>query len=75
MMATPLLHKYARKFIRDSKPAVKDLAEGFNLLVNVADARNELHLIFLKYCGFEFTDFYPYYGVEQRPFYEFRKYV
>ncbi len=40
-------------------------------LTNVVDARNALHIKWLKHLGFTFTELIPEHGFEGRPFHQF----
>ena len=61
-------------FLRESRKVVNLLNHKYKLLWNYVDCRNELHLRWLKWCGFKFLRKINY-GVNQKPFYEFIKYV
>ena len=71
MMATPELEKIGFPFLKECKRVVTMFNEKHPLLSNYVDARNELHIKWLKWCGFTFINKHEKYGVEQRPFYEF----
>lgn len=60
-------------FLRLSRPWVARLQERYPVLTNCVDARNTVHLRWLRWCGFTLTRLVPEYGAERRPFYEFRK--
>lgn len=62
---------YARQFIRHCRKAVDDLNAKHPLLFNYVDARNTLHLRWLRWCGFIFIRRHEKHGHEQRPFIEF----
>lgn len=59
--------------IRQSRKWIQELQRSYRVLWNCVDARNEVHIRWLKWCGFEFIRLIERYGVEQRPFYEFQK--
>lgn len=59
--------------LRNSRKWVEKLHQRYKILWNCVDARNEVHIRWLKWCGFEFIRLIEQYGVEQRPFYEFEK--
>ena len=50
---------------------IETLHQNFPVLHNVVDARNKLHIRWLKWCGFEFTHLHPAWGREKRPFLSF----
>ena len=68
MMATP---KLENRFSAKNANVVTMFNEKHPLLSNYVDAINELHIKWLKWCGFTFINKHEKYGVEQRPFYEF----
>lgn len=63
----------SRQFIRECCTFVKVLESGYTELHNVIDARNWVHRRWLEWLGFEFINRIPEYGVERRPFLEFKK--
>lgn len=71
MVATADLPKHQRYFIRTCREWVAKLHEGYTLLFNYVDARNEVHIRWLQWCGFTFLNRHEKFGVEQRPFFEF----
>lgn len=73
MVATPLLLAHQFYFLRHCKPWVDKLSSGFNCLANCVDARNELHIKWLKWCGFQFTKLHQEFGVAKIPFWQFEK--
>ena len=71
MVATDELLEYQMKFLRRSKIYIELIQQEYPLLHNVVDARNELHIKWLKWMGFKFIQLHEEYGLEKRPFYEF----
>jgi hypothetical protein len=63
----------SRQFIRECRTFVKIIGRGYTELHNVIDERNTVHRRWLEWLGFEFTNRIPEYGVEHRPFLEFKK--
>ena len=61
-------------FLRHSRMWLNELHKKYRLLWNVIDARNELHLTWLDWLGFDFVEEIEKYGVERRPFILFRRY-
>lgn len=61
------------KFARECKQWVDTLQDQYDILWNVVDKRNELHIRWLTWCGFQFMREIPEAGVESKPFYEFFK--
>ncbi|MFN4278306.1 MAG: hypothetical protein ACK4FJ_18590 [Ferrovibrio sp.] len=71
MLGTPGLQKNRIQFARESRMWVDRLHDGFPVLWNFTDARNEVHHRWLRWCGFTFIKKHEQFGVERRPFYEF----
>ncbi len=73
LLGSDELVKHSLFFLRNSHKWVVKLHQRYNILWNYIDARNEVHIRWLKWCGFNFIRRIEKYGVEQRPFYEFEK--
>lgn len=71
LCATPDIEKYQITFLRNSKAVLKQLQQDYLALHNCVDARNELHIKWLKWMGFTFIKKHERWGFEQRPFHEF----
>lgn len=71
MCATDAIMKHQMAFLRRSKAALDYLSADYDVLHNCVDARNTVHIKWLKWMGFSFINKHETYGVEQRPFYEF----
>ena len=63
-----------RDFIKNSKFWVEKFFENYDILFNVIDARNDLHIRWLKWIGFEFIADIENFGVEKRTFRQFVRY-
>ena len=72
LLATPEIKRIRFSFLRESRKVVNLLNYKYKLLWNFVDCRNELHLRWLKWCGFKFIRKVNH-GVSQQPFYEFLK--
>ena len=72
LLATPDIKRIRFSFLRESRKVVNILNHKYKLLWNFVDCRNELHLRWLKWCGFKFLRKVNH-GVNQKPFYEFIK--
>jgi hypothetical protein len=70
MHCTPDLEKYPFQFLRRCRARVLELHQKYRMLMNYVDARNTVHIRWLRWCGFKFLNIQPH-GFEQRPFYEF----
>lgn len=64
---------YSHTFLRHSRKWIEKLHERYFTLWNYVDARNEVHIRWLKWCGFILLRRIEEYGVERRPFYEFER--
>ena len=58
-------------FTRHSKRQIEVWHQTYPVLMNVVDARNEVHLKWLRWCGFTFINRHEEFGPEGRPFLEF----
>jgi hypothetical protein len=73
MVGTKDLKNMSLTFIKNCKKTFKILKNNFQIIHNYVDARNHLHIKWLKWMGFSFIKKHNYYGIEKRPFYEFVK--
>lgn len=73
MVGTPELKKISVSFLRNCQGVFKVLKNNFSILHNYVDARNELHIRWLKWMGFSFIKKHDNYGLEKISFYEFIK--
>lgn len=71
MLGTHELKDIRWLFLRESRRWLSVLGDGYELLGNVVDARNHLHIRWLQWLGFSFVQLIPAFGKERRPFYEF----
>jgi hypothetical protein len=67
------LVRYPLSFLRLSRVWLKRLHEAYPVLDNCVDVRNEVHVRWLRWCRFETVRRIEHYGVERRPFLEFRR--
>ena len=72
LLASNEIKRIRYSFLRESRKVVDFLNTKYPMLWNFVDCRNELHLRWLKWCGFTFLRKLNY-GVNQKPFYEFIK--
>ena len=70
LLASNEIKRIRFSFLRESRKVVDFLNTKYPILWNFVDCRNELHLRWLKWCGFKFLRKIKY-GVSQKPFYEF----
>ena len=71
MVATDDIYQHQITFLRNSKRALQYLSEDYLVLYNCVDARNSVHIKWLKWMGFTFINKHENYGAEKRLFYEF----
>lgn len=71
MLASDRLIDYKWQFLRDSRKWVDHLHTDWPVLWNYVYAKNELHLKWLRWLGFELLKLHPRYGAGQAPFFEF----
>lgn len=63
----------ALQFLRQAKPRLAEMLQRYEVLFNYADARNTVHVKWLRWMGFTFIAKHPNYGDEGRLFLEFVK--
>lgn len=73
LLGSPELVSYPFLFLRHCKTWVESLQREYKVLWNFVDARNVVHIRWLKWSGFTFLRLIETHGVERRPFYEFEK--
>ena len=73
MVGTPDLKRISVSFLKNCQDVFTVLKNNFSILHNYVDARNELHIRWLRWMGFSFIKKHQSYGIEQKPFYEFVK--
>ena len=61
------------RFLRHSHKVCELLNQSFPIMYNYVDARNDLHIKWLKWMKFTFINKVNEFGYEKRPFYEFVK--
>ncbi len=69
LLATKDLAKIQIAFLKQCREVVKFLNTKYKILWNFVDCRNQLHIKWLKWCGFKFLR-KTNRGVLQKPFYE-----
>lgn len=70
LLATDNLKDIKIAFLKECKKVINLLNKKYKVLWNFVDCRNELHIKWLKWCGFTFIKKLNY-GVLDKPFYEF----
>ena len=71
LCATDNIHQHQISFLRKSKTFLPLLQRNYLALHNCVDARNTVHIKWLKWMGFTFIKKHEHWGVERRLFYEF----
>lgn len=70
MLASDEIEEIAIPFLRQNKAVINFINQLHPVLHNVVDVRNELHIKWLKWCGFTFINKQNI-GYENKPFYSF----
>ena len=70
LLATKDLTTIKIAFLKECREVIKFLNNKYKILWNYVDCRNDVHIRWLKWCGFKFLR-KTNYGVLQKPFYEF----
>ena len=73
LLGTDDLALHSIEVLRKSRQWVEELHERYDCLWNYIDARNESHVEWLRWCGFEFLELVEQHGFEQRPFWRFER--
>lgn len=73
MVSTPGIETEGLSFARQSRDVVAQAMEGYDVLTNFVDFRNDLAIDWLLFSGFHFVDAVPNYGVERRLFLQFSR--
>lgn len=75
MTSTDDIVKHRIKFLRElSKPMLELLHQDYPILTNMVDARNTLHIRWLRWLGFTVLRRIEKWGAHSVPFYEFARY-
>ena len=75
LLSSPELKNMPMTFLRNCKDVLECYHKTFPILYNYIDARNTLHMTWLKWLGFRFIKVHPKFGYEQIKFIEFFKCV
>ena len=68
-MTTDKLDKIS--FLKQARIQIEKLNQKYKLLFNQVDARNQVHVDWIRWMGFTIIKRHPHWGYEGRPFYEF----
>jgi hypothetical protein len=72
LLATKDLATIKIAFLKKCKEVVEVFHKKYRIICNFVDCRNQLHIKWLKWCGFKFINKQKW-GVLQKPFYQFIK--
>lgn len=73
LLGTDKLFTHKVAFIRRNKELLSAASAGYEMLCNIVDSRNELHIRWLRWLGFSFIRSTTERSVDGTPFYEFAK--
>lgn len=59
------------RFLREARTHLDQVQRRYKVLFNFADARNVVHIKWLRWMGFTFISSHPNFGAEGRLFHEF----
>lgn len=71
LLSTDDLYNHRISFLRQSRKGMDAVNRKWPVLFNYCDARNVVHINWLRGLGFTFIARHEHYGVERRPFLEF----
>lgn len=72
MLASPLLKDIGKPFLKESKAFLDEMSQEYSLLYNVAWSKNEVHIKWLRWLGFEILPAVPM-GPDGELYHEFFK--
>jgi hypothetical protein len=75
LLGSPAISEFATTFLRQSKAWLEVASKDFDVVANYVDCRNDLHLKWLVFLGFELGQVVEQYGHEKRPFVRVTKIV
>ena len=73
LLSSPDIKLISIPFLRNCKGVLNLYLKSFPILYNYIDARNTVHLNWLKWLGFSFIKVHEHFGYEKRKFIEFIK--
>lgn len=71
MLATHELEKHQMEFLKHTRTFIDEIAGSYQLLFNWVYAKNEVHIKWLRWCGFTFINKHEVFGAQGKPFYTF----
>ena len=70
-LGTDELKDLSLPFLKECRDVVRMFSKKYKVLGNFVFAENDLHIKWLRWCGFKFINLHKRFGYEQKPFYEF----
>ena len=74
MLASPLLTKIKKPFLRESRMWLEEMSEGYTYLYNAAWSKNDTHIQWLNWLGFDIRPAIPM-GPDGELYHEFFKVI
>jgi len=74
MLASDLLMKIRKPFVRECKAFLEEMSEGYPVLFNVAWSKNKAHVQWLRWLGFDIKEAKPI-GPDGELYHEFFKVI
>src|SRR6056300_1694037 len=71
LIATPLIENHSIEFLKYSRAFIKEITQGIPLVYNWVYAKNDVHIKWLKWCGFTFIKEHTCFGAAGVPFLTF----
>lgn len=71
MVATPEVHRYAKRLVRDGRKWVASIQSRYPLLFNFVHSENSASISWLSSLGFTVGELVPEYGAGRAPFHYF----
>ena len=73
LLASEKLLDYPSSFLRQSHKWMSKLHEDYDRLWNYVDARNDVHIRWLQWCGFSCAEKLEAFGPQERVFYRYER--
>lgn len=70
LVATDVIAEKPKYFVKMCRPWLDGWSMQYSQLTSFVHAKNELHIRWLKWCGFKFVALHPEYGAHKEPFWE-----
>ena len=73
LLGTDLIAQYPFEFLGRCREYLDEMQALYPVLDNYVDAENVLSIRFLKWLGFQFSEYPAPYGPERKPFFQFMR--